>query len=122
MSLYDPDVTSVLCETRISKFFNRLKKSEPTVAASATFAVPPNTPKIFGRMVLFQKLLPTLKTFGHVSIVIIDFAILANVPSIKHTRRYLPRVWKFRRTGDVQRVWKQFGEGGGECSSCNTCY
>lgn len=60
--------------------------------------------------------------FGHVSIVIIDVAVLANVPSIKHRRRILSRVWNFRRTGDLQRVWKQFGEGDGECSSWNTCY
>ena len=60
--------------------------------------------------------------FGHVSIVIIDVVVLANAPSVKHTRRNLPRVWNFRRTGDLQRVWKQFGEGDGECSSWNTCY
>ena len=60
--------------------------------------------------------------FGHVSIVIIDVAVLANVPSIKHRRRNLSRVWNFRRTDDLQRVWKQFGEGDGECSSWNTCY
>ena len=60
LSLYDPDVTSALCETAKSNFFNHLKKSVPTVT------VPPNTPKISHRMALFQKLPPTLRTFGDI--------------------------------------------------------
>ena len=62
LSLYDPNVTSTLCKTAKSKLFNHLKKLVPTAAT-----IPPKIPKIFDGMVLFQKLPPTLKTFGYIS-------------------------------------------------------
>ena len=62
LALSDPDASFSLCKTAKSELFKYLKKSIPAVAAILF-----NSPKIYDVMVLFQKLLPGLVTFGGIS-------------------------------------------------------
>ena len=62
LSLSNPDTLSTLCKTVKASLFKFLNKSIETVDM-----VPENTRRIYDDMVLFQKLPPTLVTFGDIS-------------------------------------------------------
>ena len=62
LALSDPDASFSLCKTAESELLKYLKKSIPAIAA-----IPFNSPKIYDGVVLFQKLLPDLVTFGDTS-------------------------------------------------------
>ena len=66
LALSNLDSASTLCKTAKNELFKLLKISLETISV-----IPMNKPKIYYRMVLFQKLPATLSMFGNIS----DFLI-----------------------------------------------
>ena len=62
LSLSSPDSLTSLQKTAKSELFKHLKPSIEKITD-----IPSNTPKVYDAMVLFQKLPPTLMTFGDIS-------------------------------------------------------
>ena len=67
LALSDPDTASTLYKTAKNELLKFLKISLGTVSV-----IPVNIPKIYDRMVLFQKVPANLSTFGYISDVLMN--------------------------------------------------